>query len=419
MRGSWNVRRSQLLGGRLGRLVPAVAGVALLVAIAGCSGTSVRWEGGAAASASSAAGAVTMKPANGAVDVSVLDPIEITMRGGGALDSVSVVNAEGKQVVGATSADRLSWKSSEALGYNKSYTATATATNAKGKQVTQTSAFTTVKPAQLTLPYLRANAALLLSSRPTFGVGQPIVVGFDEKIPDRAAAEKTLVVTTEPAVTGSWHWYTDQEVHWRPEVYWQPGTKVTITAKVYGVNLGSGLYGQQDVKAAFAIGDKKIAVADDSTFRIQVYVNNQLTRTVLTSMGKHETAKSKTGQDLDLRTRSGVHVVLGTERTTHMTGASWGLAEGYDSDVNYTTHLSYQGEYIHEATWNIPKHGKQDDSHGCLNVGTEDALWFMNNFIPGDIVEVKNTGIQLDNMDGLTDWNMNWDDWRAGSAIPG
>lgn len=360
---------------------------------------------------------VTITPGDGTADVSVRDPLVVTAANT-TLDSVTVTDGHGGQVKGELAADRSGWTSTEPLKYATSYTATATGTDAAGKPVTQTSRFTTVKPANLTMPYLQANAGMALTDRITYGVGQPIVVHFDEKIPDRAAAEKALRVTTEPHVDGAWHWYTDQEVHWRPQQYWAPGTKVTVTADVYGVNLGGGLYGQQDTSASFTIGDKHVAIADDNTHYIQVFVNNNLVRTVPTSMGKHETLRGADGQLLDLRTRSGVSVVLDTEQQTRMTGASWGLGAGsYDLNVRYTTHLSYQGEYLHEATWNLAKHGKQDDSHGCLNLGTDDALWFMNSFIPGDVVEVRDTGIPLDNMDGLTDWNMSWQQWLDGSAL--
>ena len=47
------------------------------------------------------------------------------------------------------------------------------------------------------MPYLRANVSTLLDGG-TFGVGQPVVVWFDEPIKDKAAAERTLTVTTDP-----------------------------------------------------------------------------------------------------------------------------------------------------------------------------------------------------------------------------
>ncbi|WP_425388211.1 Ig-like domain-containing protein [Amycolatopsis taiwanensis] len=38
-------------------------------------------------------------------------------------------------------------------------------------------------------------------------------------------------------------------VHYRPQNYWQPGTTATVTAKVYGVDLGNGVYGGETFRA--------------------------------------------------------------------------------------------------------------------------------------------------------------------------
>ena len=93
-----------------------------------------------------------------------------------------------------------------------------------------------------------ANAWMVLDGG-TFGVGQPIVARFDDSV-DKAAAERTLSVTTTPAVEGSWSWVSDREVHWRPQNYWAPGTKVTVEAKILGVDLttpdGRVLHGQAE-----------------------------------------------------------------------------------------------------------------------------------------------------------------------------
>ena len=69
----------------------------------------------------------------------------------------------------------------------------------------------------------------------TYGVGQAIKVHFDEPIRNKAAAERALSVTTVPPQVGGWNWFSDQDVHWRPKVYFTPHTRVTVTAKIYGV----------------------------------------------------------------------------------------------------------------------------------------------------------------------------------------
>ena len=62
--------------------------------------------------------------------------------------------------------------------------------------------------------------------------------------------------------------------------------------------------------------------------------------------------------------------------------------------------------------------GHRDVSHGCMNVNTQNAIWFYNTFVPGDVVDVRNTGVPLDLTDGIGDWNVPWPDWTAGSAVP-
>jgi lipoprotein-anchoring transpeptidase ErfK/SrfK len=96
---------------------------------------------------------------------------------------------------------------------------------------------------------LNTTSGAALQDGGRYGVGTVIVAHFDESITDRAAAERRLVVTTSPAVRGSWYWVDNQNAHWRPERYFAPGTLVTAEANIYGVRLGDGLYGEEDSRA--------------------------------------------------------------------------------------------------------------------------------------------------------------------------
>jgi hypothetical protein len=79
--------------------------------------------------------------------------------------------------------------------------------------------------------------------------------------------------------------------------------------------------------------------------------------------------------------------------------------------------MSYSGIYVHAAPWSVGSQGYDNVSHGCLNVSTGNAQWFFNNTKRGDIVEVINTvGSTLPGTDGLGDWNIPWEQWRAGNA---
>ncbi|MEO9221575.1 MAG: Ig-like domain-containing protein, partial [Mycobacteriaceae bacterium] len=223
-------------------------------------------------------------PPAGAQRVNPREPVMVTATGG-TLNSVQLTNDEGKAVSGVMTPDKLTWKPTDALGYGKTYTVSVNASNPRGTAVTQTSTFTTLNPSNQTKPYLTTTAGTPFADGGTYGVGTVVVAHFDEKITDRAAAEKTLSVTTNPPVTGSWSWVDAQNAHWRPEQYFQPGTKVTADAKVYGLDLGGGLYGQEDAHAAFTIGDSHVSIADDKTKQVSVFENGKLVRTMPTSMG--------------------------------------------------------------------------------------------------------------------------------------
>ena len=61
------------------------------------------------------------------------------------------------------------------------------------------------------------------------GVGQPIVFQFTYEVKNKAAVEKQLSVVSNPPQEGSWYWIDDKNVHYRPKVYWQPGTTLTVS----------------------------------------------------------------------------------------------------------------------------------------------------------------------------------------------
>ena len=89
---------------------------------------------------------ITFAPADGAKDVSVLDPIKITVDGGELTDA-TVTSPAGKEVAGKIAPDKLSWASGEVLGYGKTYKYSATAKTEEGKESTEEGTFTTLAPA--------------------------------------------------------------------------------------------------------------------------------------------------------------------------------------------------------------------------------------------------------------------------------
>ncbi|UUO03373.1 Ig-like domain-containing protein [Mycolicibacterium novocastrense] len=345
---------------------------------------------------------LTASVTDGAVGVSVDSPVTVSAEDG-VLEAVTMVNESGKSVAGALSPDGLKWSTTEPLGYNKRYTLTAESLGLGGA-TTRRMSFETHSPENLTMPYVLPNNGEVV------GVGQPVAVRFDENITNRVAAQKAIKIKTDPPVEGAFYWLNNQEVRWRPANYWKPGTKVDVAVNTYGVDLGDGLFGQENVSTSFTIGDEVITTVDDSTKTLTVKRNGEVVKTMPVSMGKNSTP-----------TNNGVYIV--GDRRSHMVmdSSTYGVpvnsANGYRTEVDWATQISYSGIYVHAAPWSVGSQGYSNVSHGCINVSTSNGRWFHDNSKRGDVVEIINTvGSTLPGTDGLGDWNIPWDQWKAGNA---
>jgi lipoprotein-anchoring transpeptidase ErfK/SrfK len=346
---------------------------------------------------------LTASVTDGAVGVTVDAPVMVTAEDG-VLGTVTMTNVdEGTEVAGQLSRDGLTWSTSEPLGYNERYTLNAQSLGLGGN-ISRSMTFETHSPENLTMPYVMPNDGEVV------GIGQPIAVRFDENIPNRLAAERAIKVKTNPPVDGAFYWLSNREVRWRPQHYWKPGTTVEVAVNTYGVDLGDGLFGQENVTNRFTVGDDVVATADDNTKTLTIRVKGEVVKTMPISMGKSSTP-----------TNNGVYII--GDRFSHMVmdSSTYGVpsnsANGYRTEVDFATQMSYSGIYVHAAPWSVGSQGYSNVSHGCLNVSTSNAQWFYNNTKRGDIVEVINTvGSVLPGTDGLGDWNVPWDQWRAGNA---
>lgn len=345
---------------------------------------------------------LTASVTDGAVGVPVDSPVTVSAEDG-VLGAVTMVNESGKSVAGALSKDGLTWSTTEPLGYNKRYTLTAESLGLGGA-TTRRMSFETHSPENLTMPYVLPNNGEVV------GVGQPVAVRFDENITNRLAAQKAIKIKTDPPVEGAFYWLNNQEVRWRPEKYWKPGTKVDVAVNTYGVDLGDGLFGQENVSTSFTIGDEVITTVDDNTKTLTVKRNGEVIKTMPVSMGKNSTP-----------TNNGVYIV--GDRRSHMVmdSSTYGVPSnspnGYRTEVDWATQISYSGIYVHAAPWSVGSQGYSNVSHGCINVSTSNGQWFHDNSKRGDVVEIVNTvGSTLPGTDGLGDWNIPWEQWKAGNA---
>ncbi len=363
--------------------------------------------------------ALQILPPAGAKKISPNEPVMVTANSG-TLDDVQLVSDSGKSIPGVMTPDNKVWKPTSQIGYGHTYTLTVAARGPGGMPTRQTSSFSTLTPGNQTEVYFNTTGGGLLQDGATYGVGMVVVAHFDEPITDKAAAEKHLVVTTDPPVPGSWNWLDDQNAHWRPQNYYAPGTSVTVNANIYGTPLGDGLYGQDDAKVTFHIGESHISIADDNTKQVSVFQNGQLVRTMPTSMGMGgtETIGDRT---LSFWTPPGIYTVMDKANPVIMDSSTFGLPInsrlGYRETIPYATRISMDGIYLHQLNATIWAQGKTDTSHGCLNLNGDNAKWFYEFSVPGDVVEIRNTGGPPQKLWQNGDWSEPWDQWLKGSAL--
>jgi lipoprotein-anchoring transpeptidase ErfK/SrfK len=385
-----------------------------VVLLAGCSSGGERTGAEGAPSSSSPAAEppeVSLSLSDGATDVPPRAPLEITVDGG-ELAEVSVVAADGAPVPGAVEDGAGSapstWTAEEPLAYGTAYTVTATATNDGAAEAEATADFTTVTPEELFTPSIGPLDGTVV------GVGMPIRVFFDQPVPDdmKAQVERNLEVDSSKPTDGVWSWLADTEVHFRPSEYWPADTDVTLSANLYGVEVAEGVWGEVDRVIDFTIGERHVSVADAGTFRMKVYDGDQLVQTFPMSAGGPE-----------FPSRNGAHVVTELNRERVMDSSTYGVPvdspNGYRTPVEHAVRLSNNGEFVHGAPWSVGSQGRENVSHGCINLSPERAEWFFGFSQPGDVVEIVNSqGPLLSAADGdIYDWAISWEDWQAGSAL--
>ncbi|WP_195909195.1 Ig-like domain-containing protein [Microlunatus sp. Gsoil 973] len=306
---------------------------------------------------------------------------------------------------GTLDESRTTWKASELLEPNGRYTVTATGVNADGQSRTTTTKF---ESQALTLDQQIYPAFVSLGKK--VGVGAPVVLRFDRPVKDRAEFERHLRVTSTSHQKGSWHWYSDTEVHWRPAHYWKPGTRVTATAELNSVPAGSGEYGQRSTSTSFTVGDSVITKVNLKTDVAKVYVNGHKARKIFVSGGKPSTP---TSSGTSLITQKLTDYVM----TSEMIGLPKSGPESYRLLAAYAMRITTSGQFLHSAPWNTPYFGRVNASHGCVGMSVEDSRWLFERALPGSPVTVTGTDRPLETGNGLTDWNVDFKTYAEGSAL--
>ncbi|HVK25405.1 MAG TPA: Ig-like domain-containing protein [Actinokineospora sp.] len=335
-----------------------------------------------------------------ATEVVPTDPLKVTVTDG-TIDSVELANDEGKPVKGTVAPDKLSWTSAEALGLAKKYTYTASATGKDGKKVELKGSFSTIKPAKT------PRATINPGDNATVGVAMPISIKFPEgKVVDKAAVEKALKVETSVPVEGSWAWLHDQQVDWRPKVYWPAGTKVTVTAKLYGLPYGGGAYGKADLSTKFTVGRNQVVKVNTPDHKMVVYRDGKVFASYPSSNGKDA--------DPNLNTPNGTMIVMQKDPIGDFSNPQYGYT---NVKKKWAVRFSNHGEFIHENEENRANIGKANTSHGCVNLLEVDAKAYFDSAIIGDPVEVTGSKADMPATSDVYDWLISWGQWQSMSAL--
>ncbi|QOV35419.1 L,D-transpeptidase family protein [Streptomyces ferrugineus] len=337
----------------------------------------------------------------------------------GRLESVRVVKSQDAQetpVPGHISKDGLRWEpEDDRLALAAKYTIDAVALDGHGRRSARHTTFTTYVPDERFIGYVAPE------NRSTVGTGMIVSLEFNREIRDRAAVERAVQVTAEPAVEVSPHWFGRARLDFRPRTYWKPGTRVTVALRLRDVEGAPGVYGLQYKTFSFTVGRHQASLVDAAKHTMEVRRDDELLATVPVTAGAPKTT-----------TYNGKMVVTEMLELTRMNGATVGFKKKngkgeYDiPDVPHAMRLTDSGTFLHGNYWaDASIFGRTNVSHGCVGLmdvkgGGSDtpAGWFFDRSLVGDVVEVvrsKDKKVAPDN--GLGGWNMGWKEWKAGSAV--
>ncbi|MCX5393309.1 Ig-like domain-containing protein [Streptomyces sp. NBC_00094] len=396
------------------RYALAVAG--LMAGLAGCTGAD--GERGIDISLPGKARApgdvIRVSPEDGRRGVPAEGPVEVAVDSG-RLERVTVVQVEDAQrtrVPGEISADGLRWRprADARLALAAKYSVDAVALDAHGRRSARHTTFTTVVPESRFIGYFKPE------NRSTVGTGMIVSFGFNLPIENRDEVERAIRVTSDPPVEVVGHWFGKERLDFRPAAYWRPGTKVTVELALRDVEGAPGVYGIQRKKVGFTVGRSQVSLVDAAAHTMEVRRNGEVLATVPITAGAPKTT-----------TYNGKMVVTELYDVTRMDGRTVGFGGEYDiKDVPHAMRLTESGTFLHGNYWASPDtFGSANVSHGCVGLRDEKggsaespAGWFFDRTLIGDVVEVVNSRdrkVAPDN--GLGGWNMDWAQWKAGSAL--
>lgn len=392
---------------------PFLIGLASCVVLAavGAAGWTLRSSDGRQASRASVRHvvaaprlAVSVQPTDGVQGVRPDAPV-FAAAAGGRIVSASLTGPPGQSVPGFLENDSSWVATAPALLPDTTYQLSLRLVTTTGATVDRVSTFTT----------LHATSVLAAQVTPgdddVVGVGMPVIVRFQKPVARRDAIERRLAVESSPPVVGAWSWVSNRELHYRPKDPWPVGTQVSVHADFTGVDAGNGTWGRRAISVHFRIGDDHRSVVDVTRHTMTVTSNGQIVAVFPQSSGRNQ-----------YPTMNGTHVVIDKAADVIMDSATNGIPrdspDGYYEHVAWDVAISTRGEYVHAAPWSVSAQGRDNVSHGCVNLAPDNAKAFYEFSRRGDLITVVGSPRPPDHDLGVVDWNTSWDDWQHGSALP-
>ena len=289
-------------------------------------------------------------------------------------------------------------------------------TNSIGSALPSRTATPSTKPVVPPTPAVAAapvHVSLFQGDGQTYGIGMPIIAQFSKKVTDAHAFDNAVKVTVngQPA-GGAWFWVNSasgyaMEAHYRPQRYWPAHSVIEMRMPLEGLTAGHGLAFDDNLTLRINIGAAHVSRVDGASERMTVTSDGQPVKVFPVSLGKASTP-----------TYLGTKVVMEKKNPQHMVSAP-GEPDPYSLNVPWSVRLTNSGEFVHAAAWNTGNIGARSTSHGCTNLTVDDAKWFYDFSMIGDVVTYSNTGTSsvVLSWDGLGDWNVPWSQWQAGNLL--
>jgi lipoprotein-anchoring transpeptidase ErfK/SrfK len=257
---------------------------------------------------------------------------------------------------------------------------------------------------------------LINSDGSTYGVGMPVIAFFSGKIKDaKPLQDATTVTINGHKAQGAWYFEPSSyyegypiEAHFRLENFWPAHASIHVDIPTKGLSAGGNLAYDDSLTLDFSTGPRNIATVDDSTHKMTVVSDGKNYGTFPVSLG---------ADDPQTRTFNGTKVIMEQVKTVCMQDVR---GTYHECGIKWDQRVTYSGEYLHAAPWNVSNIQKGvDSSNGCTNLLPDDAVKLYHFLRVGDVVEYPNAnGPAMTMGAGYGDWNVSWGEWQTGGLVP-